>query len=254
MSDGDKIRAVIVDDEVGARDTLISLLGEYCPEVEVAGIGRSVASGVQVISSLKPDLVFLDVDMSDGFGFDVLKNLPERNFGVVFTTAYSTYAAKAFEFAAIHYLLKPIEIAALMDSVARFKQQRKSIQTQQIEVLEDNFHAPLNKISLTINDEILVFDLDTIAYFSSNGGNTFAHFEANNHLVPQSLNYFEELLVDKGFYRSHAKFLLNLSHVVRFVSQGRNGFARLKSGAAVQISARRRPEFIRILRKFNTPD
>lgn len=249
LSTNQKISSIIVDDEEWAVETLRGLIQEFCPDVELVGTGHSVKTGVDVINRLKPQLVFLDIDMLDGFGFDVLEQTNDLNYGVIFTTAYSTYAAKAFEFSAIHYLLKPISVDGLIDAVERFKRQNLIPKTDQVQVLKETFTSEPQKIALHHDDEHYVLDLESILYFESDNGNTFIRgTDGSKNLISNSLSHFEELLGNHKFYRTHAKYIVNLTKVSRFTSLGRNGTAQLIDGTRVPVASRRKAEFSKKLK------
>ena len=239
-----KIRSVVIDDEEWAIQTLIGLIDDFCEEIEVIGTGTSVKTGVSIINKLQPQLVFLDIDMLDGFGFDILEQTNDLNYGVIFTTAYSTYAAKAFEFAAIHYLLKPISVDGLVDAVERFKRQNLVPKTEQVQVLKETFTSEPEKIALHHDDEHYVLDLKQILYFESDNGNTFIHgTDGSKNHIANSLSHFEGLLGNHGFYRTHAKYIVNLTKVSKFTSLGRSGTAQLVDGTRIPVASRRKPEF-----------
>lgn len=244
MTTGKKIRSVIIDDEKRAIQTLEGLINEYCPELEIAGTGNSVKTGVEVVDGEKPELVFLDIDMLDGFGFDVIEQTTYKDYHVVFTTAYTTYAAKAFEFAAIHYLLKPISIDALHEAVSRYQKQVRNVEQNRMEVLRDTFHNSISKITIQMGDEYEVLDLSDIIYIWTDEGVTIVNrMDGRQSVVSQSLSHFEGLLTEQFFFRCHAKYLVNLRKVVRYTSLGRSGTAKLVDGTKLQVASRRKAEF-----------
>ena len=246
-----KIRAVIIDDEQGAHNILGALISEFCPDVELLGNAHSVESGIKIVQSIKPDLVFLDIDMMDGLGFEVINNTSELQYGVIFTTAYSTYAAKAFEYAALHYLLKPIEITSLIESVNRYKTEKFKTNKSQVDSLTSHINHKPDKIHFKINDEITVFELDEILYFSSQEGVSLVYLNNNTFkTLAESLVHYENLLEDNGFYRIHAKHLVNLRSVLKYKSLGRNGTIFLKNGIELDISARRKAGFTKSLKDW----
>ena len=247
-----KIKAIIIDDEKQAREILNALIAEYCPDVEIIATAHSVKTGIECINSNKPNLVFLDIDMADGYGFEVLQKTNNRNYGVVFTTAYSSYAAKAFDYSALHYLLKPIDIEALIESVERFNRFKQNILPSQIETLTTSVDEKPKKINIQINNDIEVFKLDEILYFTTEGGTTILYLKNKQiRFLPQSLNHYEELLCDNGFFRAHAKYLVNLRSVVHFKSHGRLGLAKLSDEKEISISARKKTLFINALKEYN---
>lgn len=244
MTTTNKIRAVIIDDEKRAIQTLDGLINEYCPEVAIVGTGHSVKTGVEIVDGHTPDLVFLDIDMLDGFGFDVIEQTTYKDYHVVFTTAYTTYAAKAFEFAAIHYLLKPISIDALNEAVSRYMKQVRSVEQSRMEVLRDTFHNSISKITIQMGDDYEVMDLSDIIYIWTDEGVTIVkRVDGRQSVVSQSLSHFEGLLTEQFFFRCHAKYLVNLKKVSRYTSLGRSGTAKLIDGTKLQVAARRKAEF-----------
>ncbi|MFY0675174.1 MAG: response regulator transcription factor [Bacteroidia bacterium] len=245
------IRAIIVDDEKQAREILNALINDFCPDVKVIGTAHSVKSGIELIRAEKPDLVFLDIDMADGYGFDILEQTDYSTYSVVFTTAYNAYAAKAFEYSALHYLLKPIDIEALVESVERHKRFSLNIQPEQVESLKKGMDDKFEKINLQINNTIVVVNVDEILYLSSEDGITILYLQNNQvRLLPNSLNYYENLLHDNGFYRVHAKNLVNLRNVKEFKSQGRLGELVLLDETKISISARKKTGFTKALKDY----
>jgi two-component system LytT family response regulator len=125
-----KLKTIIIDDETDAVDFISSIIGEYCPGLEVVGKAYNVSEGVQKIKEMKPDLVFLDVEMPNGTGFDLLTNFPEKDFDVVFITAFNHYAIKAIKFSAVDYILKPINITEFIEAVNKVIQKRSNNPSQ----------------------------------------------------------------------------------------------------------------------------
>ncbi|MGB0430214.1 MAG: LytR/AlgR family response regulator transcription factor [Bacteroidia bacterium] len=247
-----KIKALIVDDEKQAREILKVMISDYVSDIEIVGYADSVKSSIESINELDPELVFLDIDMADGFGFDVLNKTKNKDYAVVFTTAYSSYAAKAFEFAALHYLLKPIDIDALIESVKRYKESKLKITESQIEALQNGIHQKHERINIQINNEIVVFNLNDILYLASEEGTTILYLKENQvRLLPNSLNFYENLLSETGFYRTHAKYLLNLRNVSKFKSHGRNGFALISDQSEITVSSRKKTGFTDALKTWH---
>jgi len=245
------IQSVIIDDEKNAREILKALLEEYCPDVDVVGIANSVQSGTDLVKNLKPQLVFLDIDMADGYGFEILQQTDYKSYSVVFTTAYNTYATKAFEFSALHYLLKPINIEALQESVERHKNLKHTITTSQLEILKSGIDDKPTRINFHINNNIVAIEFNDILYLSSEEGTTILHMVDNQvRLLPQSLNFYEELLDESGFYRVHAKYLINLRNIKEYKSQGRLGEVELKDSSRIPISARKKAGFGSVFKDF----
>ncbi|MBU0764534.1 MAG: response regulator [Bacteroidetes bacterium] len=120
------LKAVIIDDEEDAVQFISSILAEYCPDIEIAGTGNSALQGIKAINHHHPDLVFLDIEMPDGTGFDLLESLSNRDFEVIFVTAYNQYAIHAFKFSAVDYIMKPVNIRELLAAVERVREKRRT--------------------------------------------------------------------------------------------------------------------------------
>ena len=152
-------KAIIIDDIVKARDFLKRDLISFCPDIEIIGEAEGVVSGLKIIKKLRPDIVFLDVNMNDGSGFDILELLDEIHFKVIFTTASDAHAIKAFKFSAVDYLLKPIDVEELIKAVKKAVSQRLGDDQMQVDLLRDSVSnsQSLEKIALHTAEKILIF-------------------------------------------------------------------------------------------------
>ena len=238
-------RSLIVDDEPKSVELLEALLEDYCPHVEVVGTASDVRSAVQAIREAKPDLVFLDIAMPDGDGFRVLEVVGERNFEVIFTTAYEQYAVRAFEFSALHYLLKPIDIVALTDAVSRLNQpQVEQRLANRVELLFDNLHQEAERIALAHQHGFDLVNIADIVYLSGEGNYTSVHLrQGKTVLVSKQLGHYATLLERHGFFRIHKKHVVNLASVEGF-HRGKNPHLTLIGGQQLQLSYRRKDEFL----------
>jgi len=245
------IRALIVDDELKSQTTLQKLLERYCTGVDVIGFANNVKSAVEEIEKLNPDLVFLDISMPDGDGFEVLERVSKRDFEVVFTTAYNDYAIKAFQFAALHYLLKPINYMELQKAVERYKENKKDVDlNHKIEVLYQSLNNEHEKIILPTNNGMKVVALEDIMYCRAEGSYTYFYFSDNEELmVSKSLSSFEGILPSKKFSRVHSKYLVNLNYVSQYV-KGRAGMVVLTNGYEIDVSEGRKSDFLTRLKKL----
>jgi two-component system, LytTR family, response regulator len=241
------LRVVIVEDEIHNQETLKTLLLEFCGDVEIAGIASDVHTAVKTIQEAKPDLLFLDVELQDGTGFDVLEQLPGLTFDIVFTTAFEQYAVKAIKLSSIDYLLKPIDIEELKGAVDKARQ-KQSVdgQRQQLDMLIANLAAApgKKKICLSTNEGLEFVDIHTIMYCEANGSYTKFHFTTGNAiLVSKNLKEYESLLTDQNFMRVHNSFLINLGEVKKFV-KAEGGYILMKNNAQISISQKNREEFL----------
>ena len=213
------MKAIIVDDIAEARETLKADLKDYCPEITVIGEAEGVVSGAKVIKSKQPDVVFLDVQMQDGSGFDLLEILPEVNFKVIFTTASDAFAIKAFKFSALDYLLKPIDPDDLMAAAQKLQLGDKT-DAERLSLLKTSIDEkkPMKRLALNTLEKIHITDIDNIVRCESNVNYTMFHFnEGKKLLVTKTLKEFDEMLRDYGFIRVHQSHLVNVQYIKEFV-------------------------------------
>ncbi|MPQ46113.1 response regulator [Marinifilum sp. N1E240] len=245
------IRTLIIDDEMKSQSTLHKLLERYCEGIEVIGFANNVKTGVEAINNLKPNLVFLDISMPDGDGFEVLQNVQERNFEVVFTTAFNDYAIKAFQYSAIHYLLKPINYIELQDAVKRYKENHQDIDlNEKIQVLYDSLNNLHKKIVLPTSNGLKMVELDQIIYCCADGSYTNFYLKGEDVvMVSKALSKFEEILPADSFCRIHSKYLVNLNYVKQYV-KGRGGKVLLANGKELDVSEGKKAEFLKNLKNI----
>lgn len=209
-----KIRAILVDDEEGARNVFANLLKRFCPSVELLGSAANVPEAVDLINSLHPDLVFLDVQMPNFAGYEIVDFFEEVNFEIIFTTAYDEYAMKAFELSAVDYLLKPVKKSRLIEAIARMEDKMQT--NRQIEdykvLLESMKGREFEKIVIPEVGSRRVLLLKNILAIEGQGAYSIVHLRGNQQLtVSKNLKYFESCLPEKGmFFRSHKSWIINL--------------------------------------------
>lgn len=243
-------KAVIVDDEERSRQTLSGLLHRYCPEVHVIGEAASVAEAKQLLSTHVPDVVFLDISLPDGTGCDLLEQFPDRSFDVIFTTAHDEYSLKAFHYAALHYLLKPISYVQLREAVARMKPPVAGAQDERYRVMHEQMREERKSIVLTSLEGFSIAQIDEIVRCEADSNYTRIIFSKEKTFVAsRNLSHFEELLSDAGFVRVHNKHLVNVKHVRRY-HRGRGGYVEMSDGSQVEVSVRKKDEFLETLAKY----
>lgn len=227
------IRAIIVDDERLARSELKRLLAAH-PQIEIAGEAANIAEAQRLIAELRPHLVFLDVQMPDGSGFDLLAALDEAP-EVIFTTAFDAYAVKAFEVNALDYLQKPIEARRLAAALERAKVRiRKVLTSTQSE----------RKIFIKDGERCWLVTLAQIAVFESEGNYTRVYFDTNRPLILRSLNQLEARLDPRQFFRASRRHIVNLEFVARVAPIESGGLVMaLKNNVQIEVSRRRAAEF-----------
>lgn len=241
------IRAVVIDDEKLARDVICNYLAEYCPDVEIVAEASSVKTGYAAIQKTTPDLIFLDVEMPDGQGFDILNMFEKIDFKIVFVTAYSEYAIKAFRFSAVDYLLKPVKIDELVDAVARVRSAGPSgINTEIINSLLNNLRSNSPRQSTLIIPNIKGFEVlrvSEIIMCQADGYCTNFHLSGSRKVVSsKNLKHFDGLLEDQNFLRVHHSYLVNLDHVTGYTRQGE---ILLSEGLKAFLGDSYKTEFVR---------
>lgn len=238
------MRAIIIDDERLARTELKKLLQDF-PEVEVIDEAANAQEGIQKIEALRPDLIFLDIQMPGKTGFDMLSEL-EKSPQVIFTTAYDEYALKAFEVNALDYLLKPVEPKRLADAIQKLHQH--PVQPREQNIASENFNQSL----LNEHDQVFVKDgercwfvkLTDIRLFESVGNYAKVFFGTNKPLILKSLNALEERLDEKMFFRANRKHIVNLRMIEKIEPYFNGGLLlELKGGEKIEVSRRQTVKF-----------
>lgn len=244
------IRAVIIDDENWARQSLRNLIGKELREsVVVVGDADDVGSGVELIMKEKPDLVFLDIQMHEGTGFNLLEKLDRIDFDVIFVTAYDQYAIKAIEFSAFGYLLKPVKSQELKDVVGRLENRIRALRSDtknRVKILLENYGDDRRIKKLIIN-HMNGFDVSLIEdIIRLEGDGNYTNFILKNEkkvLTSRTLGDYEELLFDHGFYRVHQSTIVNLRHVVKY-HKGTGGKVEMSDGKSFSVSRYRKAGFL----------
>lgn len=252
------VNALIIDDEVYARNSLKDDLGVYCSDIKLVGEAENAKAGVELISKHKPDLVFLDIDMPNGSGFDLLEKVRAMNktidFGIIFTTAHDKYALKAIKFSALDYLLKPIVSDELISAVKKASLNIPGPFTDiPVETLLSNTRVtgnPLKRIVLSTIDHAYVYDVADIIRCESEGNYTRFYFKSERPiLISKTLKEYDNLLRDSGFERIHNSHLINLNYVKMYVKTD-GGYLILKDETRIPISQRKKDQVISILSKY----
>jgi two-component system LytT family response regulator len=248
------LRTVIIDDEAHARETLARLVNVHCPQVKVVGEAGGVAEGLKIIRELHPQLVLLDIKMDDGTGFDLIRICESIDFKVIFITAYEKYAVQAFHFAAVDFLLKPVNPEELTEAVKHAETLVQEHFATQLQALEENIRTDLRqkkKIVLKTLENIYLVEIQNITYCESDGCYTNVHTVAGEKImISRTLREFDDMLSDSGFYRVHKSYLINLSHITRFEKQ-EGGYIILTKGEKVPVASRKRDELLQMFEKLN---
>jgi len=243
------INAILVDDEPGSLITLEGLLQRFCPEVQILAASGNPLEAIELIKERKPNLVFLDIEMPYANAFDVLDRVSPVDFQVVFVTAFSEYAIKAFKYAALDYLLKPLNIDELKNAVERVK---RTLLTQtggniRVAGLLDNLKHPSDnpeKLSFSTPNGFELINVSNILYFEAEGSYSLVILTGGKKLtVSKGLKDFEESLSPIQFVRIHHSFLINLAHVKRYL-KGRGGHVEMTNGLLIEVAVRRKADFL----------
>ena len=235
------------------REALSNLVKDYCPQLSIMDTVESVSTAIQSIEKFHPEIVFLDVELRGETGFELLEKMMPIDFEVIFTTAYEHYALKAIKFSAIDYVLKPIGIDELKDAVkkAEIKLENKSI-SENFDILLKNIKSnnkKQHKIALSSSDGYIFTEVNDILYCKADGNYTHFFTKSNGKiLVSKNIKEYESLLNEHNFFRIHRSFLVNLDEVKKYV-RGEGGYVIMSDGSSLDVSKRRKEQFISILAK-----
>ena len=243
------MKAIIVEDKEYIRKGLLNLLAIIDADVEVIGECESVQEAVIVAKTCKPELVFLDINLTDGTAFDFLDHLESIDFKIIFITAYEEYALKALKIGAVDYLLKPVDVEELKTALQKVAKITASDQKHQIAKAKQVFNNEGNHIILSFHDSYQVINLDELIYCESDKGyTTFYCSDGNKHLVSKTLKDFEERLLEANFQRPHQSFMINMKFVDKY---DKSGTIYLKNGTKIPVSSRKKETFLSSLFNWN---
>lgn len=246
------IKAIIIDDIEQARITFKKDLDAYAKDVEVIAEAGGVIEGAKLLRQLQPDILFLDIQMQDGSGFDLLDVLADIPFKIIFITASDAHAIKAFRYAAIDYLLKPVDPDELIRAMDRFRKQQLN-ENEKYKLLNyslKNHNKPNERLALHSQDKINIVNITDILRCESSVNYTSFHFkDGKKMMVTRTLKDFEDLLNDQGFYRVHQSHLVNTKFIKEYVKT-EGGHLIMSDGSMVPVSTRKRPEVIKMLEEL----
>lgn len=243
------LTALIVDDEKKNRESLKKLLNEYCPSVNVLGEAESVNEALIFLKNHKPQLVFLDVEMPNGSGFDLLRQIEKIDFKIIFVTAHSHYAIKAIRFSAIDYLLKPVDTDDLIDAVKNASNEAHiNHQVQYKGLLSNLKNTTTQKLAIPIKDGFTFLAPEDIIRLQADGTYTHIFTNGEKYTGTKNIKEYEQLLSDNNFFRSHNSHLINLKHVKKF-SRVDGYFVQMSDSSVAEISRRKKEEFIELMSK-----
>jgi len=241
------LKAIIIDDELKSRESLRILIEDFCENVTVAASCQNVNEGIEAIGKFKPDVIFLDIQMQRETGFDLLNRLNEINFEVIFTTAYSEYAIKAFKFSAIDYLLKPIDIEELKAGLVKVEKKVNGNISGRLKQMMDNLKGGSVenfKLALPTNEGLLFIKVNDIVYCEASSNYTqIFMYDGKKHLVSRTLKEYEDILGESNFFRIHHSYLINLNLVKKYV-RGEGGYVVMNNDTSLDVSKRKKEAFL----------
>jgi two-component system LytT family response regulator len=246
------MKALIIDDEERARNLLTTLISDYCPQITALEQAEDLPQGVKKINSFKPNVVFLDIEMPGFSGTQILDFFePDQiDFKIVFTTAYSEHAVKAFEMNAVDYLLKPLRPKQVKEAVEKVSNllNRSNIRQQLIELKKTLAGSEFNKIGLPVADGLLFLELDEIICIEADGMYCRVFSKSNGcQIVSKPLKYFVDLLHGRSsFYRPHRSHLINIKHIKQFMRSDGN-YIIMDNAHPVSLSKDKKEEFLELV-------
>ena len=246
------IRAILIDDEQDARVGLKLTIEKFCPEISIIALCETPEIGIEKINELRPDLVFLDVQMPRLSGFDLLEKFEVINFEVIFVTAFDKYAIKAIKFSALDYLLKPIEVDELVSAVQKIKEKNKNKTSNFKSLLNNVKHSSekLTRLAIPSDNEIILQKTVDIIYCEADGNYTILHLVNDKKItVSKTLKEFENILPETDFCRIHHATLVNLEHVTKYV-KGDGGYVLVTGRHHLDVSRRKKDNFLQALNKL----
>ncbi|MFT4661468.1 MAG: two-component system LytT family response regulator [Patiriisocius sp.] len=243
------MKALIVEDKEYIRKGLLSLLEMIDSKVEVIGECESVKDAVVVANACKPELVFLDINLTDGTAFDFLGRTENLDFKIIFITAYEEYALQALKIGAVDYLLKPVDIDDLQSAVEKVSQLSITEQKEQIKTVKQVWNNEGDKLILSLSDSFQVIDLNELMYCESDKGyTTFYCVNNKKYLVSKTIKEFEAQLTEANFTRPHQSFMVNLQFVDKY---DKSGAIHLKNGEKIPVSSRKKDSFLTSFLRVN---
>lgn len=248
------LTAVIIEDERHNRELLHQLLQDFCPQITLSGFAGSVTDAITLINSVSPDVIFLDIELTGGTGFQVLEDADTRNAQVIFTTAYEQYAIKALKMSSLDYLLKPIDLEELQTAVEKaIKWKGTNVYTRQLQELLDNVKQPASseiRLCVPVADGFEFIKSDDISYVKAEGSYTRFHLKSQRELlVSKHLKEYEAMLPPVIFFRNHHSYVINLHEVQRYIKSD-GGSVLMSNGEFLPLSRSKKDLFMEAMEKL----
>lgn len=248
----DLLKVLIVDDEARSRRVLEKYLNEYCPQAKVVGAVGDIPEAVEAIHALQPNLIFLDIEMPEEDGFQLLKHFDAPDFMIVFVTAYQEYAIKAFRSSAVDYLLKPLEIAELIQAVnkALDLHKLKINSNRQLDTLRSNLNKAqiTRRLALPVSDGYIFVAVEDIICLAANGSYTHVYITGKKPLlISKKLYQLSEMIVHPNMFKPHRSYLINLNHVQQY-SRRDGGHILMANDLEIPLSTGHKEKFMEIIK------
>lgn len=244
------IKAILIDDEAHCLDTLSILLGDYCPDVTILQTCRSAKAAIEALEQVRPDVIFLDIQMPGTTGFQLLEQLGQVPFAVIFTTSYDQYAIKAIHLSALDYLLKPIDPDELMAAVQKVQRQKKLPSTEQFELLFDRLHHKISgfrNIAIPTLEGFELIPVDEIIYCEADDNYTYLLLKDKRKVTAsRTLKSIEDQLRDFPYFvRVHHSYIVNINEVTKYV-KGEGGYLIMSDRSVVNVSRSRKEALLKL--------
>ena len=247
------IKTIIVENEKSIAEQFVKLIKKLFNDIEILEVCDHVNQAVHAIKKHTPDLVFFDVELNNGeTSFDILRQLPNVNFEIIFATAYDKYAVQAIKFSALDYLLKPVIEEDLTDAIYRFKQKKNSFNPKQLETLFSNLQrgTAMTQVALPTMNGLDFVPVENILYCQGEGSQTAAYLrtQALPIILSKTLKECEELFNSNGFYRIHKSYLINLNHIKKYI-KGKDGQVLMSNDKTLEVSRNYKDAFLEHLKQ-----
>jgi two-component system, LytTR family, response regulator len=246
----EKMRAILVDDELNSLQNLQQKLEAFCPDVAIVAVTQKPEEGILLIRQHQPDVVFLDIEMPRMSGFRMLEQLGDYDFDIIFTTAYNHYSIDAIRISAFDYLVKPIGIEELQHAVERLSKSLHKQTKEKIDILKKSLNdsrSQEDKIAISTSEGIEFIPIKNIIHIESKSNYSKIFLIDNKSMmVTKILKDFEEMLLPYNFYRVHNSHLINLTYIQKYV-RSEGGHVMLQDGTLIDISRRKKEEFLKMI-------
>jgi two-component system LytT family response regulator len=246
----DRLKAILIDDELPSLENLQQKLEEFCPDIKVIARTQKPEEAIHLIEFHQPDVIFLDIEMPRMNGFKMLEEIKEKDFDIIFITAYNHYAIDAIRISAFDYLVKPVAVKDLQNSVNRLINSHRKLVPEKLDVLRQNLsnsRSQNDKITIVTNEGVDCYEISQILRIESSSNYSKIHFKDGKILlVTKLLKDFEEILVPYRFYRIHNSHLINLSYIKKYL-RGDGGQVIMQNEEVIDVARRKKEEFLKLI-------